>query len=577
MNLVTIKLKRGFSIATLIALMGATFSSSLVLANPLSTNFSLLDESETAQLNVEQPNQYAAQSRSGLLLPGEADIKHLLPASGEALPPPYGANLFAGGYESERFDGLNDDYLIAAGDKLSIWLWGAVNMAEVVTVDNQGNIFLPNVGPIYVADTPASKINDVVTDRIRKIYKKNVSIYVNLLTATPVTVYISGAVIRPGQYAGVASDSILYFLKRAGGIDSERGSYRNIQVLRQGELLSEFDLYRFVQEGKLDHVNFKDGDTIFVNQQGPTISVSGIVKNPFQFEIDQPLTNGAALIELAKPYAKVSHVGVIGTRETGPFSRYLPMEAFKTFALQDGDKLIFNDDLRAQMLDIEISGSYLGPSYYAVNKQTRLHALLASIEVDPSLTDYPSIYILRDSVAERQKEMIEQSLQRLERSVFTAPASSDGEAAIRAREAEMVMAFTERARKIEPLGRVIVSDNNQVANILLEQGDTVVIPAKSDLIQVGGEVVMPQALVYNQNANITDYIAWSGGFTERANYERPLIVRANGMIEFGENVALKPGDQVLVLPRVDAKTMQTVKDITQIIYQIAIAANVVLD
>ncbi|WP_017016897.1 hypothetical protein [Enterovibrio norvegicus] len=97
MNFVTIKLKRGFSIATLIALMGATFSSSLVLANPLSTNFSLLDESETAQLNVEQPNQYAAQSRSGLLLPGEADIKYLLPASGEALPPPYGANLFAGG------------------------------------------------------------------------------------------------------------------------------------------------------------------------------------------------------------------------------------------------------------------------------------------------------------------------------------------------------------------------------------------------------------------------------------------------------------------------------------------------
>ena len=43
--------------------------------------------------------------------------------------------------------------------------------------------------------------------------------------------------------------------------------------------------------------------------------------------------------------------------------------------------------------------------------------------------------------------MIEQSLQRLERTLFTAPVSSDGEAAIRAKETEMILAFTERARK----------------------------------------------------------------------------------------------------------------------------------
>ncbi|NMT18846.1 polysaccharide export protein, partial [Vibrio parahaemolyticus] len=84
------------------------------------------------------------------------------------------------------------------------------------------------------------------------------------------------------------------------------------------------------------------------------------------------------------------------------------------------------------------------------------------------LADYQSIYVLRDSVAKKQKEMIDESLDRLERSIFTAPASSDGEAAIRAKEAEMVLQFTERARKIQPLGKVIVSDDGRVANILLE-------------------------------------------------------------------------------------------------------------
>ncbi|TON14723.1 sugar transporter, partial [Vibrio parahaemolyticus] len=78
---------------------------------------------------------------------------------------------------------------------------------------------------------------------------------------------------------------------------------------------------------------------------------------------------------------------------------------------------------------------------YAVKKKTRLHDLLNNIEVEPELADFRSVYILRKSVAEQQKERLEESLHRLERSVFTAPASSDGEAKIRAQEAQMVMQF----------------------------------------------------------------------------------------------------------------------------------------
>ena len=90
---------------------------------------------------------------------------------------------------------------------------------------------------------------------------------------------------------------------------------------------------------------------------------------------------------------------------------------------------------------------------------------------------------------------------------------------------------------------------------------------------------MPQSVVFNQEANIEDYVAWAGGYSDRANYKRILIVHANGLTAFAgdlNDASLQPGDQILVLPRVDAKTMQAVKDITQIMYQIAIAANVVL-
>lgn len=555
---------------------------------PVSSNELTLNQASTAvpgQLEQASaaPNQqleagtFSKENRRNLLLPGETDVRQLLPSSGESLPPPYGANLFAGGYETERTDGLNDNYLIAPGDKINIWLWGAVNFSNVLTVDNQGNIFIPEVGPIKVLDVRASEVNSLVSSKIKSVYTRDVNVYVNLLTSTPVSIFLSGPVIRPGQYAGMASDSLLYYLKRAGGIDPERGSYRAIDVLRDGEIVTTVDLYDFIRSGTLPKVNFKDGDVILVKPQQSAVTVSGSVRNPFRFELEHLKTPGSKLVEYSRPLAKISHVGVIGNREDGPFSLYMTYKDFQSFILQDGDKVIFNDDLHAQVIDIQVSGSYLGPSYFAVKKRAKLHDLLNHIPIDPQLADHDSIYILRKSVAERQKQMIEESLNRLERSVFTAPVSSDGEAAIRAKEAQMVLQFTERARRVQPLGKVVVSDSSRIANILLEQGDTIVIPYKTDLIQIGGEVLMPQAVVYNPDASIDDYIAWAGGFTERAEDSRIAIVRANGLVEFDSPNPLKKGDQILVLPKADEKTMQAVKDITQIIYQIAVAANVAIN
>ncbi|HHV8638612.1 TPA: polysaccharide biosynthesis/export family protein [Escherichia coli] len=520
---------------------------------------------------------FAQQNRQGMLLPGESDVRKLLPQSESGLPPPYGANLFAGGYETERSDGLNDNYLIAPGDKLNIWIWGAVNFSNVVTVDNQGNIFIPDVGPINVKNVAASKVNNLVTSHISEVFTNNVNVYVNLLTATPVSVYVTGPVIRPGQYAGQSSDSVLYFLKRAGGIDSDRGSYRHIKVLRQNRVIQQIDLYEFMQQGKMPKLSLKDQDVILVEPQGPMINVAGKVRNPFRFELKNSTALGSELIDYALPLAKVSHVGVIGDRASGPFSVYMPYKDFDRIQLSDGDKVLFNDDMHAQVYDVQVMGSYRGPSYFTVRKETRLHDLLNHIPIDPNMADYGSIYIMRKSVAARQKEMLEDSLNRLERSVFTAPASSDGEASIRTKEAELVMRFVEKARKIQPLGKVVVSDKGVIANILLEQGDQIVIPNKTDLIQVGGEVMIPQAVVYNKNASLEDYVAWAGGYTDRANDKRIAVVHANGLMEFKDGGDVMPGDQILVMPKVDSKMMQSIKDITQVIYQVAVAANVVLN
>lgn len=528
--------------------------------------------------------QFSTQPRNGINLPGEPTIDTVFPAQAPMENPPFAANLFIGGFESERTSGLNDNYLVAPGDKIAIYLWGAVNFSSVVTVDNQGNIFIPNIGPISVANTPAGSVNQTVTSRIKQVYTNDVNIYVNLLTSTPVSVFVSGPVLRPGQYAGLASDSVLYYLKRAGGVDFQRGSFRQIDVVRNGEVVATADLYAFFRNGKLPELSFKDGDTILVHPIGNTIVVETGARNSFTFEFLNDELNGSVVNYFARPGEFASHASVAGVRNNKQFARYLSIQDFAALPLKAGDTVEYVADHEPQIYRINVAGAFSGASQVMVDKGARLIDVLDHIEVDTKLSDTQNIYLLRESVAIKQKEIIEEGLQRLERSMYTAPISSTGEGTIRAQEAQLVADFIARARQVEPQGRVVVSENGDVANILLEPNDTIVIPEITDLIHVGGEVLLPQSVVFNPDATTEDYVAWAGGFTERAEDERILIMHKNGNVSFAsvsgtflsdEHTMLQPGDQIIVLPAIDTKIMQAVKDVSQIIFQIAVAANAI--
>ncbi len=531
-----------------------------------------------ASTTLPSTGQYATQPRNGQTLPGEPTIDTVFPKQDAMSNPPFAANLFIGGFESERTTGMNDNYLVAPGDKISIWIWGAVNYSDVVTVDNQGNIFIPNIGPVRVANTPAGSVNQTVSSRIRQVYTNDVNVYVNLLTSTPVSVFIAGPVLRPGQYAGLASDSVLYYLKRAGGIDFQRGSFRKIDVIRDDKVIASADLYKFFRSGKMPAVSFKDGDTILVHPIGNTVVVETGARNSFTFEFTDEELIGSTVNYFSRPGEFISHVSVAGVRNNKEFARYLTLDKFASLTLKPGDNVEYVNDHEPQIYRINVAGAFKGASQVMVDKGTRLLDVLDRIAIDRSLSDIQSIYLLRESVAEKQKDIIEQALQRLERSVYTAPISSTGEGSIRVQEAQLISDYVARARQVEPVGKVIVSQNGDIANILLEPEDTIVIPEVTDLVHVGGEVLLPQSVVFNPNATTEDYVAWAGGFTQRADDDRILVIRKNGTVDFAavgdEDVAFEAGDQVVVLPAIDTKSLQAVKDITQIIYQIAVAANV---
>src|SRR5690606_7403409 len=131
-------------------------------------------------------------------------------------PLPFGANLFAGSYAAQRENGLNPDYRILPGDRVMVNAWGAVQINDVFPVDTQGNIFIPTVGPVALAGVLNGALTDAVRAAIRRVYRGEFGVYTNLLTASPVAVFVTGGVPRPGRYAGIPNDSVLFFLDQAG-------------------------------------------------------------------------------------------------------------------------------------------------------------------------------------------------------------------------------------------------------------------------------------------------------------------------------------------------------------------------
>ncbi|CAA6805040.1 MAG: Capsular polysaccharide export system periplasmic protein KpsD [uncultured Thiotrichaceae bacterium] len=500
-----------------------------------------------------------------------------LPTTHKTKTQPYGSSLFSGKKTSGSNASINKDYLIVPGDKIKLNLWGIIQSNDILTVDTSGKIYIPEIGTVSVEGIKATALAGVVKNKIKTVYDDGVNAYVTLLSNTPIKVFVTGPVNHPGQYSGMPGDSALHFLSQAGGIQHQRGSFRVIRVLRGNQPIANIDLYQFLRWGTLPTVNFKDGDTILVGQQSAMVTVQGDARNPKRIEFRGKSSNGQKLIDIARPFESVTNVAVSGTRNNQPWSAYHPIAKFKSVRLLDGDVIRFISDSQAKNIDITIEGSHLGNSYFAVNKGTRLQELLDFVPISPDDADIKNIYIKRKRVAAQQLTALEQALKRLERSVLTAPARSDGEATIRAKEAELVLQFVENARKNRPEGRVVVSNGKKVSNVRLEDGDVVVIPQLSDVVTIAGEVQIPQAIVYSPAATPIDYIAQAGGFSERADQKRIALLKPNGKIVMGDRLRVTAGDQIMVFPKVDTKNMQFAKDITQIIYQIALGARVFSD
>lgn len=489
----------------------------------------------------------------------------------------FGSQIFSGRFASEAFSGFNPDYQIAVGDRVSVRLWGGFNLEATLAVDPQGNIFIPNVGPVRVAGVRNGELNETVETRVKRTFRASVGVYATLESAQPVKVYVTGFVRAPGLYAGLSSDSVLYYLDRAGGIDPSRGSYLQVDVLRGGRPRARIDLYRFLLEGHIDTLQLRDGDSIVVAPRKHTVQVSGEVMNPYAFEFEQPTIQASAVMAMARPKPGATHLSIVRKIGADRRSEYHPLSGAAGVMIQDGDDVTFTSDKYPGTILVRLEGAHLGERSLVLPYGARLKDALQRLVPAPQ-ANVGALQLYRRSVALRQKELLETSLRGLETYALTARSATSEEASLRQREGEAILKFVERARSAQPRGQVVLADATNAGDTLLEDGDVISVPETSNLVLVAGEVMVPTALVFAEGAEILSYIERAGGFTQGADEARVVVIRQDGTVVEAlpsARTVLRAGDELMVLPKIETKNIEVTRGITQIIYQIAVAAKVV--
>lgn len=307
----------------------------------------------------------------------------------------------------------------------------------------------------------------------------------------------------------------------------------------------------------MDLFPFRSGDVILVGNVQNYAFVNGDVQRPFRFELSNDIKTLADLARVsgAKPIVTNAIVKSYGEDHKLDVSAYNKMQ-FSKVLLRTGDEVEFHPEYVSENITISVNGEHNGLKTLVVGKGTTLEDISKLIKANPQ-SNMQALQVFRKSVARTQKELINAQLKELETLALTSGSVTAQGAAIRAQQAKTILEFIQRAKQVEPKGQIVIDNPKSYNSVILEDGDTINVPSKNNLIIVQGEVSLPGAFVYDKGKDLRYYINLAGGYGERADTSKVLVIRSNGKAEkYHSGIDMKRGDSVLVLPKVDSENLQ---------------------
>lgn len=215
---------------------------------------------------------------------------------------------------------LPPNYKLGPGDKLGVFLLGKVQEERELVVNVEGKVFVPPTGVIDVWGLSIEELKNLLTKKLSRFYD-NFQLDIMLLQPKNVVISVVGEVIRPGKYTLSAMNTVLDAIMLAGG-PTERGSIRDIQLIRNDEVFASIDLYRFLMSGDDEYDKFlQAGDRIFVALALHKVKIAGEVNRPAIFELkpgqNERLTDLMALAGGMTQYAYPNRIEISRLKEDG--------------------------------------------------------------------------------------------------------------------------------------------------------------------------------------------------------------------------------------------------------------------
>jgi protein involved in polysaccharide export with SLBB domain len=383
------------------------------------------------------------------------------------------------------------NYILGTGDVLNISLYGMNETEMNARVNKDGNITVEYVGLINLNGLTIEQAKQRISSRMQKSYPAlssgKTKLSISLGNVRSIRVTVVGEVERPGGYQVSALANVFNVIYLTGG-PTEKGSLRNIQLVRDNKVLTTIDLYTFLQNGLMpQNIRLQDQDVIVFTPYLKRVELGGQVKRPMIYELlptdnlKQALTYAGGFNE----FAFTDRLKIVQQNGREKLFKDIEVNSFANYVPQQGDS-IYAEKMEPNFENkVTITGAVVRPGQYGYTPQLSLKSLLR--KADGLRADaFLSRAVLKRVTANKERTMVSVDLNKL-----NADAQFD---------------------------------------LLLQSEDSIQIFAKQDLeelnfVTIEGNVRNPGKVLYRKGMTIEDLVALSGGFANDAAYHRIELSR----------------------------------------------------
>lgn len=150
------------------------------------------------------------------------------------------------------------------GDRVWLRIWNEPEMSDTFNISETGEVVLPKLGSIHVADLGASLLQDSLR-RAYSVYLRNPSVEVVVLRR----IGVQGEVWRPGVYMADLTMGLPDLIAMAGGF-THAANPDNVVVIRGEERIR----YRRSDQAEFLVTGLQSGDQVYVRPK------SALARNP---------------------------------------------------------------------------------------------------------------------------------------------------------------------------------------------------------------------------------------------------------------------------------------------------------